>query len=79
MNKQTLQLLVLKIQTGGSFYLRAIYFWISKKILFTIFSYRLLLQGFAWNFCGTFIMLLKAKTRNFSPKYNQNYLLEAIF
>ena len=79
MNKQTLQLLVLKIQTGGSFYLRAIYFWISKKILFTIFSYRLLLQRFAWNFCGTFIMLLKAKTRNFSPKYNQNYLLEAIF
>lgn len=80
-NKQTPQLLVLKIQTGSSFYLSAIYFRNSAKKLFTctIFSYRLLLRQFAWNFWGTFIMSLKAKTGNFSPKYDQNYLLHAIF
>ena len=43
------------------------------------FSYGLLLQRFFWNFSGIFIMTMKADTRNFSKKYQQNFLLDAIF
>ena len=43
------------------------------------FSYWLLLQRFFWNFFGTFIMSMKADTKNFNKKYQQNFLLDAIF
>ena len=44
-----------------------------------IFSYGLLLQRFFGNLSGIFIMSMKADTRNFSKKYQQNLLLDAIF
>ena len=43
------------------------------------FSYGLLLQRFFWNSSGIFIISIKADTRNFSKKYQQNVLLDAIF
>ena len=43
------------------------------------FSYGLLLQRFFWNSSGIFIISIKADTRNFSKKYQQNFLLDAIF
>ena len=43
------------------------------------FSYGLLLQRFFWNFSGIFIISIKADTRNFSKKYQQNVLLDVIF
>ena len=43
------------------------------------FSYGLLLQRFFWNFSGIFIISIKADTRNFSKKYQQNFLLQTIF
>ena len=43
------------------------------------FSYGLLPQRFFWNFSGIFIIPIKADTRNFSKKYQQNFLLDAIF
>ena len=43
------------------------------------FSYGLLLQRFFWNSSGIFIMSIKAYTGNFSKKYQQNFLLDAIF
>ena len=43
------------------------------------FSYELLLQRFFWNSSGIFIISIKADTRNFSKKYQQNFLLDAIF
>ena len=80
---QTLNLLVPKIRTGGSFYLIVIYFWNSKTIFtaefWATFSYGLLLQRFFWNSSGIFIISIKADTRNFSKKYQQNFLLDAIF
>ena len=47
-NWQTLNLLVLKIRTGGSFYLIVIYFWNSKTILPLNFE-RLLVADFCSN------------------------------
>ena len=43
------------------------------------FSYGLLLQRFFWNSSGIFIISIKADTRNFSEKYQQIFLLDAIF
>ena len=43
------------------------------------FSYGLLLQRSFWKSPGIFIILIKANTRNFSKKYQQNFLLEVIF
>ena len=43
------------------------------------FGYGLLLQRFFWNSSGIFIISIKADTRNFSKKYQQNFLLDAIF
>ena len=43
------------------------------------FSYGLLLQRFFWNSSGIFIISIKVDTRNFSKKYQQNFLLDAIF
>ena len=43
------------------------------------FSYGLLLQRFFWYSSGIFIISIKADTRNFSKKYQQNFLLDAIF
>ena len=43
------------------------------------FSYGLLLQRFFWNSSGIFIISIKADTRNFSKKYQQIFLLDAIF
>ena len=43
------------------------------------FSYGLLLQRFFWNSSGIFIISIKADTRNFSKKYQQNFLLDAVF
>ena len=43
------------------------------------FSYWLLLQRFFWNFFGTFIMSMKADTKNFNKKYQPNFLPDAIF
>ena len=43
------------------------------------FSYGLLLQRFFWNSSGIFIMSIKAYTGNVSKKYQQNFLLDAIF
>ena len=43
------------------------------------FSYGLLLQRFFWNSSGIFVMSIKTDTRNFSKKYQQNFLLDAIF
>ena len=43
------------------------------------FSYGLLLQRFFWNSSGIFIMSIKADTGNFSKKYQQIFLLDAIF
>ena len=43
------------------------------------FSYGLLLQWFFWNSSGIFIISIKADTRNFSKKYQQFFLLDAIF
>ena len=43
------------------------------------FSHGLLLQRFLWNSSGIFIISMKADTRNFSKKYQQNFLLDAIF
>ena len=42
-------------------------------------SYGLLLQRFFWNSSGIFITSIEADTRNFSKKYQQNFLLDAIF
>ena len=39
------------------------------------FSYGLLPRGFFWNFSGIFIISIKADTRNFGKKYQQNFLL----
>ena len=38
-----------------------------------------LLQRFFWNFSCIFIMSSNADTRNFSKKYQQNFVLDAIF
>ena len=43
------------------------------------FSYGLLLQRFFRNSSGIFIISIKADTRNFSKKYQQIFLLDAIF
>ena len=43
------------------------------------FSYGLLLQRFFGNSSGIFIMSIKADTGNFSKKYQQLFLLDAIF
>ena len=43
------------------------------------FSYGLLLQRFFWNSSGIFIISIKADTRSFSKKYQQIFLLDAIF
>ena len=43
------------------------------------FSYGLLLQRFFGNSFGIFIISIKADTRNFSKKYQQLFLLDAIF
>ena len=43
------------------------------------FSYRLLLQRFFWNSSDILIMSIKADTGNFSKKYQQIFLLDAIF
>ena len=43
------------------------------------FSYGLLLQRFFRNSSRIFIISMKADTRNFSKKYQQNFLLDAIF
>ena len=42
------------------------------------FSYGLLLQRFFWKFCKVFVISIKADTRNYSKKYQQFSLLEAI-
>ena len=47
--------------------------------LWATFSDGLLLQRIFWNFSGIFIISIKADTRNFSKKYHQNFLLDAIF
>ena len=43
------------------------------------FSYGLLLQRSFWNSSGIFIISKNADTRNSSKKYQQNFLLDAIF
>ena len=43
------------------------------------FSYGLLLQRFFWNSSGMLIISIKADTGNFSKKYRQLFLLDAIF
>ena len=43
------------------------------------FSYGLLLQRFFWNSSGIFIISIKVDSRNFSKKYQQKFLLDAIF
>ena len=43
------------------------------------FSYGLLLQRLFWNSSGIFLISIKADTRNFSKKYQQIFLFEAIF
>ena len=45
----------------------------------TTFSYRLLLQRFFWNSSGMLIISIKVDTGNFSKKYQQLFLLDAIF
>ena len=52
-------------------------YWIPE--FWATFSYELLLQRFFWNSSGIFIISIKADTRNFSKKYQQNFLLDAIF
>ena len=42
-------------------------------------SYGLLLQQFFWNFSDIFIMSMNDDTRNYSKKYQQNFLLATIF
>ena len=78
-----MNLLVPKIETGVSFFLIVILF-LKFQNNFTAefwatFSYGLLLQRFFWNSSGIFIISIKADIRNFSKKYLQNFLLDAIF
>ena len=47
--------------------------------LWATFSHGLLLQRFFWNSSGKFIISIKADTKNFSKKYQQIFLLDAIF
>ena len=77
-NKKTLKLPVPKIQTVvlailGSNLLLKFHNNFAAEFRPTLF------QRFFWNFSSIFIISIKADTRNFSQKYQQFSLLEAIF
>ena len=63
-NRQTLELLVPKIRSGGSFWLREIHFLKFQNNVtaefWTNFSYGVALQQLLWNFSGIFIISIKA-------------------
>ena len=78
-----MNLLVPKIRTGVFFYLIVVYFWNSKTISQLNFE-RLVLTDFRSNdfseISPAYLLYpKKADTRNFSKKYQQNFLIEAIF
>ena len=52
---------------------------ISNAEFWMTLSYGLLLQQLPWNFSGMFMISLKDDIRNFSRKYRQYFLLDAIF
>ena len=78
-----MNLLVPEIQTGGSFCLIVIYFWNSKTISQPNFE-RLLVTDFCYNDFSEIPLAylsyqLKPIPENSVKKYQQNFLLEAIF
>ena len=82
---KTVNLLVPKIETGVSLSLIVIYF-LNSKTISQLNLERLLVMDFCSNDFSEIplkflwhIISIKAHTRNFSKKYQQNFLLEAIF